>query len=459
MSKRAFPDEFMWGVATSAQQIEGAAGEDGRGESIWDRFAVTPGNILDASDSTIACDHYHRWREDVALLQELGIGAYRFSIAWPRILPTGRRSINAAGIGFYDALVDALLEAEIRPFPTLYHWDLPQALQDMGGWGHRDTVDAFVEYAEVITSALGDRVQQWVTHNEPWCIACLGHEQGQHAPGARDPGLALRVAHHVLLSHGKALQSIRARLPKAEVGIVLIVTPGTPATASEADQEAVRQFDAYFNRWYLDPLYRGCYPEDGIAGRQRLGHLTTSEPSFVRPGDLETICAPMDFLGVNYYSRAVLKMSDFGTAERVQVAPAHEQTDMGWEIYPEGLETVLCRLHQEYHVPRIYITENGAAYGDEPSSSNTRLADLRRIYYLDTHLRAAHRAIAAGVPLAGYFVWSLMDNFEWGHGYTKNFGLYSVDFATQERRARDSAHWYKKVVAANAVAAETQKLG
>ncbi|OGF14502.1 MAG: beta-glucosidase [Candidatus Eisenbacteria bacterium RBG_16_71_46] len=456
MADRSFPDGFLWGVATSAQQIEGGSSQGGRGESIWDRFAATPGRIADGSDARVACDHYHRWREDVGLLKWLGVGAYRFSIAWPRIVPGGRGAINASGLDFYDALVDALLAAGVLPFVTLNHWDLPQPLQDRGGWGARATAEAFVEYAGAVSARLGDRVRHWATHNEPWCIATLGHEQGEHAPGHRDPAEALRVAHHLLLSHGWAVETLRRAAPGAEVGIVLIVVPGWPARPSEADREAVRRFDGALNRWYLDPLFRGRYPADAIADRVRLGHLAGPDLPFVREGDLEAIATPLDFLGVNYYCRAVLRADAAGDPVAVPVTPEQEPTDMGWEVFPQGLHDVLVRLAREYRPAKIYVTENGAAYTDAADATG-RIADLRRIEYIDSHLAQAHRAIAAGVPLGGYFAWSLLDNFEWARGYAMRFGLFDVDFATQRRRPRDSAHWYRRVVAAGAVDDLTQQ--
>jgi beta-glucosidase len=450
MSIRSFPETFLWGAATSAPQIEGAHAEGGRGTSIWDRFAATPGRISDGSDARVACDHYHRWREDVSLLQWLGVGAYRFSVAWPRVLADGRGPVNPAGLDFYDALVDALLEAGIRPFPTLYHWDLPQALQDRGGWGARDTAEAFVEYAAAVSRRLGDRVHHWATHNEPWCIATLGHEEGHHAPGHRDPALALRVAHHLLLSHGWAAEAVREIVPEAEVGIVLNLTPATPATSSEADRDAVRRFDGLFNRWYLDPLFRGRYPEDIVADRIRRGHLAGPDLPFLQDGDFRAMAGPLDFLGVNYYSRVVVGAGPDGDPVPVPVVPPEEFTDMGWEVYPQGLHDILVRLQREYQPSKIYITENGAAYSDEAPPGG-RIDDARRIEYLRSHLEQVHRALADGVPLAGYFVWSLLDNFEWAHGYTKRFGLYSVDFRTQERTARESASWYRDVAAKGAV--------
>jgi beta-glucosidase len=440
----------VWGVATSAHQIEGAFHVDGRGQSIWDRLEATPGTIADGSDASVACDHYHRWRDDVGLMTRLGVNAYRFSIAWPRILPAGRGTVNAAGLDFYDRLVDALVEAGIRPFITLYHWDLPQKLQDDGGWMSRGTVDAFVEYAEAVTARLGDRVKYWMTHNEPWCIAHLGHDSGEHAPGIKDPAGALYAAHHVLLSHGRACPVIRNNVPGARVGIVLNLVPSSPASTTPADADASRWFDGFFNRWYLDPLFRGSYPEDVVADRIAVGHLEGAELPFVRPGDMETISAPMDFLGVNYYSRVVMRAGEGVWPEAVQMVPDDELTDMGWEVYPAGLTELLERLHREYSPAEIYIAENGAAYADGPDDSG-RIADARRIDFMRRHLGAAHRALDGGVPLAGYFVWSLMDNFEWAHGYEKRFGLYWVDYETQKRVPKDSSLWYYAVITANAV--------
>ena len=440
----------MWGVATSAHQIEGAYDDDGRGPSIWDRLEAVPGSIADGSDASVACDHYHRWREDIDLMTRLGVNAYRFSIAWPRILPAGRGTVNAAGLDFYDKLVDALVDEGIRPFITLYHWDLPQKLQDNGGWLSRDTVDAFVEYADVVTARLGDRVKHWMTHNEPWCIAHLGHDSGEHAPGIKDPAGALRAAHHVLLSHGRACPVIRKNVPDARVGIVLNLTPSSPASNNPEDADASRWFDGFFNRWYLDPLFHGGYPEDVVEDRIAAGHLESRQLPFVRPGDMETISAPMDFLGVNYYSRVVMRAGEDAWPEAVQVVPDDGLTDMGWEVYPQGLTELVERVRREYGPQRIYITENGAAYSDGPDESG-RVADTRRIDFMRGHLRACQRAIENGVPLAGYFAWSLMDNFEWAHGYERRFGLYSVDYKTQKRIPKDSAFWYHDVIAANAV--------
>ncbi len=450
MAVHTFPDGFLWGVATSSQQIEGGAREGGRGESIWDRFASEPGRIADGSNPAVACDHFHRWRGDVDLMRWLGVSAYRFSVAWPRIVPAGTGAVNEAGLDFYDALTDALLEAGIRPFVTLYHWDLPQALQDRGGWASRDTVAAFAEYAAVVAGRLGDRVRHWATHNEPWCAATLGHEAGEHAPGRRDPAEALRVAHHLLLSHGRAVPALRAHCPEAEVGIVLNLVPVEAVSAEPADVDAARRLDGSFNRWYLDPLFRGRYPGDAVADRVRRGHLAGDRLPFVEAGDLEAIAAPLDFLGLNYYTRVVVRAGEGGEPAAVAMAPSRDLTEMGWEVYPAGLADLLGRLHREYAPPAIYVTENGAAFPDGLAAGG-RVSDERRVEYFRSHLAAAHRALAAGVPLRGYFAWSLLDNFEWAHGYTKRFGLYQVDFATQRRFPKDSAFWYRDVAAANGV--------
>jgi beta-glucosidase len=448
MSALIFPDGFLWGVATSSHQIEGAFHEGGRGESIWDRFAATPGRIADGSDASVACDHYHRWRDDIALMQWMGVGAYRFSIAWPRVMPQGVGAVNAAGLDFYDAVVDALLERGIQPFVTLYHWDLPQTLQDAGGWGKRRTAEAFVEYTDAVTRRLGDRVRHWMTHNEPWCVAHLGHEDGEHAPGHRNAAEALSAAHHLLLSHGWACETIRRNAPGAEAGIVLNLSPAFPATESRADRDAARWFDGFFNRWYLDPIFRGQYPADAVEDRIARGDLHSPAPGFVRPGDMKTISTPLDFLGVNYYSRTVLRAGAGGEPEAVR-PPGATFTDMGWEVHPPGLRDALARVWRDYRPTRLYVTEKGAAWPEGPDATG-RVHDERRVAYLQGHLQAAHDALLDGVPLAGYFVWSLLDNFEWAHGFTKRFGLYWVDFATGNRLPKQSAFWYREQIAANA---------
>jgi beta-glucosidase len=449
-----FPDGFLWGAATSSYQIEGGGHEDGRGESIWDRFAARAGAIADGSDGSVACDHYHRWPEDIALMKALGLDAYRFSIAWPRIFPTGRWQYNPAGLAFYDRLVDGILEAGIAPFVTLYHWDLPQPLEDAGGWAVRDTVDAFVEYVDVVTDQLGDRVRRFITHNEPWCISVLGYAEGIHAPGRRDWPAALAAAHHVLLSHGLATAVIRENAPDAEVGITLNLVPAEPASPSVADRDSCRAFDGLFNRWFLDPLYGRGYPEDVIADLVAAGRLSSLELPFVEPGDLETIAVATDFLGVNYYSRAVLRSDQLPEAENAPrtVHLSDERTDIGWEVYPDGLRQLLLRVHRDYAPAAIYITENGAAYDTAPDEHG-RIHDIERERFLHAHLAAALEACRAGVPLAGYFVWSLLDNYEWQEGYRKRFGIVWVDFETQERVLKQSAALYRAIIADNALPA------
>ncbi len=449
MSSTAFPPGFLFGVATSAAQIEGAVDEGGRGESVWDRFASIPGNIADGTDPRVACDHWRRWRDDFALLAGLGVNAYRFSIAWPRVLPSGRGTPLAAGLATYDAMVDALLEAGITPHVTLDHWDLPQALQDQGGWYARSTVDAFVDYADAVSRRLGDRVQHWATHNEPWCVSHLGHETGVHAPGLRSPEASLRVAHHLLLSHGRALPVVRRNAPGAQVGIVNILTAVQPASESAADRDAAREYDGFFNRWFLDPIFHGRYPADAVADRVRHGHLRGPELDFALAGDMAAIAAPIDFLGINYYSRNVIRPGANGRPESVPMVPRHELTDMGWEVWPAGLREVLLRVTREYAPARIHVTENGAAFPDPPGSA-VPIDDARRVAFLRDHLEAAAQAIADGVPLEAYFAWSFMDNFEWGQGFAKRFGLFHVDYVTQRRTPRASAHWYRDFIARHA---------
>jgi beta-glucosidase len=450
MATFRFPDNFLWGTATSSYQIEGAPQEDGKGESIWDRFSHTPGKVIDGSNGDVACDHYHRWADDIGLMKSLGLKAYRFSIAWPRILPNGTGDVNQAGLDFYSRLVDGLLEAGIIPFATLYHWDLPQVLQDRGGWPARATVDAFVEYADVISRALGDRVKNWITHNEPWCVSFLSHQIGEHAPGWKDNwGAAFRAAHHVLLSHGRAVPVIRGNSAGSEVGITLNFTVAEPATRSGPDQVAARWADGYSNRWFVDPVYGRGYPADMVEAFTQ-GGLMPNGLDFVEPGDMATISVPTDFLGVNYYTREVVKAQseEMPLPDSAREAATLPRTEMDWEVYPKGLYNLLCRLYFDYNMPKLYITENGCSYGDGPDAEG-RVHDARRTDYLRQHFLAAHRAMLAGVPLDGYFVWSFLDNFEWAKGYQQRFGIVWVDYATQERILKDSALWYKDVIAAN----------
>jgi beta-glucosidase len=453
MTSFTFPSGFVWGTATSAYQIEGATGEDGRGESIWDRFARTPAATRDGKTGDVACDHYHRYRDDVALMADLGLKAYRFSVAWPRILPDGRGGVNQRGLDFYSRLVDCLLEHGVTPFLTIYHWDLPQALQDQGGWTNRRTAEAFVEYTNILSRHLGDRVKQWITHNEPWCVSHLGHRTGLHAPGLRDFRAAIESAHHLLLSHGMAVPIVRANAPGAEVGITLNMSPVVPASPSPADRDASRHEDGSLNRWFLDPLFRGCYPADVLYDFVREGHLTRGL-EVVESGDFAAIATPIDFLGVNYYSRAIARSGRVSEDENhprtVHTAPESEWTAMGWEVYPQGLFEVLTRLHLEYNVPKIYVTENGASYADAPRAPR-RVPDVKRVRYLRDHFVEVRRAIDAGAPVRGYFVWTLLDNFEWDRGYTQRFGITWTDYETQERVLKDSALWFSRVATANAI--------
>ncbi len=450
MATHNFPAGFVWGAATSAQQIEGARHAGGRGDSIWDRFAAEPGRIEDGSRPDTTCEHFSRWPRDIELLQWLGVGAYRFSTSWSRIMPDGRR-LNAEGLDFYDRLVDALLAAGVEPYLTLNHWDAPQALQDEGGWAERMSVQAFVDYAAAVCDRLGDRVRYWCTHNEPWCVATLGYEEGHHAPGRKDPAQGLRVAHHLLVAHGHATAEIRRLARDPQVGIVMVHSPAHAASDSEGDRDAARWFDGFFNRWYLDPVFRGAYPADAVADRVARGQLPDGELPFVQDGDMDVIAAPLDYLGVTSYRRVIMKRGDAGRPVAVPGAPPEELTDMGWEVYPAGLTEALTRIHADYAPRSLYVTENGAAYPD-PAPVDGRIADVRRGDYLRSHLRAARDAIAAGAPLHGYFAWSLLDNWEWAHGFTKRFGLFGVDYATYERTAKDSAHLFRDVIARNAVA-------
>jgi len=440
MTSPTFAKDFVFGAATSSYQIEGAWNEDGKGESIWDRFAHAPGTIEDGATGDVACDHVRRYREDIELMATLGLDAYRFSVSWPRVLPRGIGPANEAGLAFYDRLVDALLEAGIRPFVTLYHWDLPQALQDRGGWPRRETADAFCEYAATMGRRLGDRVKDWTTVNEPFVSAAIGHFEGRHAPGHRDERETLATTHHLLLAHGGAVAILRDVVPDARIGIVNVHQPIHPASDSEHDQVAASETDGLLNRTFLDPLVGRGYPEVVPYDRSVLH-------SFVRDGDLERIAAPLDFLGVNYYTRRI-ERSTAVPEERNAPRTRFERpgrTEMGWEVYPEGLFETFERLHGDYGFPSYYITENGAAYPDTPDASG-RIHDPKRIDYHRLHLEQAARIVSAGIPLCGYFAWSLLDNFEWSFGFTKRFGLIYVDFESGRRRPKDSFSWYREVI-------------
>jgi beta-glucosidase len=448
-----FPDGFAWGTATASYQIEGAVDEDGRSPSIWDTFSHTPGKVQDGDTGDVADDHYHRYEEDVDLMADLGVGWYRFSLAWPRLQPDGRGALNDAGVDFYSRLVDALLAKGIQPWVTLYHWDLPQVLQDAGGWPERDTAERFAEYSSLVYERLHDRVRQWTTLNEPWVSAFIGHATGRHAPGVKDPEGSLKAAHHLLLGHGLATTAMRAHGDtNSSFGITLNVSQITAASDDPADVDAARRADGMNNRLFFDPLLKGSYPADTLEDIQAV-----TDGSYIQDGDLEAIHVPLDCLGINYYYRTVVRAGD-GARDSETVWPGQgdiepvltglPQTEMGWEIDPEGLYEFLTRVGRDYPGVPLYITENGAAIADEKGEDG-EVHDPVRIEYLDAHFRAAHRAITEGVDLRGYFVWSLLDNFEWSFGYSKRFGLIYVDFETLERTPKDSARWYAQVTRAN----------
>ena len=431
---RRFPDDFLWGTATAAYQIEGAHDADGKGPSIWDTFSHVPGKIENGEVGDVACDHYHRYRADVALMAELGLNAYRFSISWPRVIPSGDGAPNPAGLDFYSRLVDALLERSITPFITLYHWDLPQALQDRGGWGNRDVAGWFGDYAALLGRTLGDRVRHWITFNEPFAFIIIGHVFGMHAPGLSDPALAFQASHHMNRAHGEAVRALRATVPDSVVGITQVSMPAYPATDSDADRAAARRFDGFVNRWYWEPPLLGQYPADIL---ERLGPMAPT----IESGDLERIAPPIDFFGHNSYTRAVVRDDPASMLiGATQIDTHNPKTEMGWEIYPDHLYDALTRITRDYGALDIYITENGAAFRD--AVVNRRVNDPQRIDYLHTHLAACHRAIQDGVKLRGYFCWSLLDNFEWAYGYSKRFGLIHVDYASQRRIVKDSGRFF-----------------
>jgi beta-glucosidase len=442
-STRAFPSDFVWGAATASYQVEGAATEDGRGESIWDRFSATPGNVTNGDTGAVACDTYHRYPEDIRLMRALGVAAFRLSVAWPRILPEGRGRVNQRGLDFYDRLVDELLAEDVVPYVTLYHWDLPQVLEDRGGWPARDTVEAFSEYTEVVVTRLGDRVRHWITQNEPWVVSWLGYGLGVHAPGRKTERDALAAGHHVLLAHGRAAEVIRREAQDSEVGISVDLVPTYPFSEAEADVEAARHSDGFRNRWFLEPVLGHGYPEDML---QRYAEILPT----IEDGDLEKIAAPLDFLGVNYYTRSVVRAGIHDAAPTPVEMEGAEHTEMGWEVYPSGLHELLVHLHTTYDLPDLYITENGAAFPD--ARENGSVSDPRRVSYLEGHLDALASAIAEGVPVRGYFLWSLLDNFEWAFGYSKRFGIVYVDFETLERVPKASYGWYRHFIAAHRAA-------
>jgi beta-glucosidase len=464
--RRTFPGGFTWGAATAAYQIEGGASDGGRGRSIWDTFSHTPGRVLNGDTGDVAVDHFHRWRQDLDIIRDIGMGAYRFSIAWPRVQPGGSGALNPEGVAFYSALVDGLLERGVTPVATLYHWDLPQELEDAGGWPNRDTALRFADYAERMVRALGDRVMMWSTLNEPWCAAYLGYASGVHAPGRTDPVAALAAVHHLNLAHGLGGRAIRAAASAdVQLSVALnlhVIRPEDPA--SDADREAVRRVDALANRAFLGPMLDGAYPLDLLHDTREV-----TDWSFVRDGDLATIALPLDLLGVNYYSTILVRRwrgsaepldadghgrgaaSAWIGADDVEFLPQPGPvTKMGWNIQPDGLTELLVGLHQRYPTLPLMVTENGAAF-DDVVSADGRIHDPRRIAYLHDHLEAIGAALDAGADVRGYFVWSLLDNFEWSWGFDRRFGIVRVDFETLERTWKDSAFWYRELVRTNAL--------
>lgn len=444
-----FPADFLWGASTAAFQIEGSTATDGRSDSIWDAFARVPGAVANGDTGEPAADHYRRMSDDVALMADLGLPAYRFSIAWPRVRPDGAAP-NPSGLDFYHRLVDELLLHDIQPWVTLYHWDLPQKLEDVGGWTNRDTAARYAEYVETVVTALGDRVTYWNTLNEPWCSAFLGYAAGIHAPGRRDPKAAVAAVHHLLLAHGRGVQAVRAQRPDALVGLTTNPTNFAPADpASDADVDLVRHLDGLRNRLFLDPVLHGRYPADVLEDLEEFGLA-----DHIQDGDLDLIAAPSDLIGVNYYEDYVVKSgpsaqegaSPWLGAEHVEfVDNGLARTAMDWQVRPNGLYDLLTRLHRDYAGKPIYLTENGAAF-DDVVDADGKVHDTDRVAFYEGYLRAAHRAMAEGVDLRGFIAWSWMDNFEWALGYGKRFGLVHVDYDTQERTVKDSGAWYSSVV-------------
>jgi beta-glucosidase len=451
VGEAGFPQNFLWGSATAAYQVEGAWNIDGRGESIWDRFAHTPGKIKNNANGDVACDSYHRYREDIALMKQLGMKSYRFSIAWPRVQPDGRGAANPKGLDYYKRVTDALLDAGIRPFPTLYHWDLPQPLEDAGGWPNRDTAQRMADYTKIVADALGDRIGQWSIFNEPKTFTHVGYWQGTHAPGRREPLALLRATHTVNLAQGMAFRALKAANPKLEVGAVIDVAPMNPATGSPADRAAALRWYKFLNLWFIDPALKGAYP-DGVLPGDRQAQLLD-----FRQGDEITMRAALDFVGLNYYSPWIVRDAPQGNGipglntQADWAAGSDEKTDNGWDIYPRGFYQIVKEMSAHVGNLPIEITENGAAYNTAPDQQG-HVHDRKRIVWLHRHLRELARAIHDGVPVRAYHCWSLLDNFEWGEGYTQRFGLIFVDFKNrQQRTVKDSGNWYARVIAANRV--------
>lgn len=441
----SFPKDFVWGAATASYQIEGAALEDGRGECIWTRFSHTPGKVANGDTGDHACNHYHRYAEDVQLMKNIGLDAYRFSIAWSRVIPAGTGATNPLGLDFYDKLVDELLANEITPYITLYHWDLPQALQDRGGWENPDSPQWFADYVDLMTQRLGDRTKHWITHNEPWVVAFLGNYIGEHAPGKTDFSTALKAAHHLLLSHGAAMPVIRQNVSDSVAGITLNVAAMHPASDTAEDKAAAKRQDGYVNRWFFDPLFFGEYPGDMLEEYDDfLGDID--------PASISTAKTDNDFIGLNYYTRNIVKHKAGDPPLNIAYSrnDEAEHTEMGWEVYPEGLMELMLRFTEVYKPKALYITENGCAMPDPTPDENTEVVDdPRRVAYYEKHFKVCEDAIAQGVPLKAYFAWSFMDNFEWAFGYEKRFGLHYVDYETFRRVPKQSALYYRDFIKAS----------
>ena len=441
-TKVSFPEGFVWGCATASYQIEGAWDEDGRGESIWDRFSHTPDRVRDGDTGDVACDHYNRYREDVALMKELGLQGYRFSIAWPRVYPSGKGEVNQKGLDFYSRLVDELLAAGITPFPTLYHWDLPQALQDEGGWANRETAQRFAEYCATVVDHLGDRVKRWLIFNEPWVFTVLGYLAGIHPPGLRDASTALRTTHVVNLAQGLAARAMRATGKVEGLGTAFSMGGVYPASDSDEDRAAAERFHRFNNVWFLEPALTGRYPDAYAGGTDpaRFG---------VEPGDMDIVKTDFDYIGINLYTRSVVANApnDANLGARAVPVPDAERTAFGWEVYPEAIHDVIMRIWNDYRLP-IFVTENGSSYEDVLDAQGA-VNDPQRVSFLQRYVAQVARAIDDGADVRGYYLWSLMDNFEWAMGYSQRFGIVYTDYPTQRRIVKASGHWYRDVIAAN----------
>ncbi|MGN7456725.1 GH1 family beta-glucosidase [Paenibacillus pasadenensis] len=441
MARISFPKDFVWGTATASYQIEGAYDEDGRGLSIWDTFARTPGKVVNGDTGDVACDSYHRYEEDIALLKQLGVKSYRFSIAWPRIFPQGTGEVNEKGLDYYRRVIDGLIAAGIEPAVTLYHWDLPQALQDKGGWDNRETIDAFLAYAEIVFKAFGDKVKSWITFNETWCVSFLSNFIGVHAPGHTDLQLATNVAHHCLVAHGRAVQLYRSLNLPGQIGTTHNLSWSEPYTTRPEDVEAARRSRAWGNEWFLEPTLKGSYPQFMVEWFRGKGIEVP-----ILEGDMETIGQPIDFIGVNFYTGGYTRYKkDSGLFDSEDVQVGFDQTFIGWNVYPEALYKVLSWLHEEYGDIPIYITENGACTDDHVAEDGG-VHDAQRVDYYRKHFIQCQRLIDSGVPLKGYYAWSLLDNFEWAEGYAKRFGIVHTDYETLERTPKDSYYFIQKVI-------------